>query len=92
MTKRGQAGAMVLSARFLAWAKSNGWTAILEDIETARVDYKAAGADTSRYENLTDEELTERRAKAITRVNRLTAEADRREPVIDEIPEPASSG
>lgn len=93
MTKRGSlAGALVLSARFLAWARANGYKNAISDIEEARGVYKESGADTKRYEALSGAELTAARAKADLRLQRLTAEAERREGVTDEIPAESASG
>lgn len=86
MTRRGfAAGSWVLSARFLAWARGNGYEVAVNTIQEAREVYKAEGADTARYEALSDEELTAQRAKANNRIRRLTAEATRRESVTNEI-------
>lgn len=92
MTKGSRAGAYVLSARFLAWARNNGYADAIATIEEARGVYKASGADTSRYEKLSDEELTGSQTKASVRLSRLNAEADRRVDVTDEIDPPADSG
>ena len=77
MTKRA-AGAWVLSARFLAWARSNHRGPMIEEIERAREEYKRSDAHTARYEALSDEELDKRRKKAGGAYARLTAEVVRR--------------
>lgn len=90
MTKGSRTGAWVLSARFLVWARNNGHELMIEEFAVARREYKASGADTGRYEKLSDDELTESQAKASARLSRLNAEAVRRGDVADEIGSGAS--
>ena len=72
------AGAIVLSARFQAWAKSNGPSAMLADVAIAKADYEESGARSS-YAGHSPEELQKAYHKAIDRVDRITAEKQRRE-------------
>lgn len=79
MTRRGSlAGAYVLSARFLEWARNNGRAELIAEIEEARAEYRRSGANTSRYKGLTDEELEAAHRAAGIRLDRLETEGGRR--------------
>lgn len=78
MARKGSlAGAYILSARFLAWARSNGLAPLIEDVEAARAAYDESGAKSS-YAKYTGNELEAAHKKTQARLERIDEERKRR--------------